>query len=189
MPSNGVSVEFLELVPDYRRLRSRVRLTNMFRRLFQKMQSLAAIALATGFLAGCNGRDFSVQPAQGKVLCKGEPVTGGSITFIPIGEENTQETGKVATATIKSDGTFVLSTYGRFDGAILGKHRVEYIGNGGDGGAEDEEDEPSDNSESEAEISSPQPTSKKTAESRGCVQDREIIVEVTNSKNDFTIEL
>lgn len=162
----------------------------MFRPLLQKMPSLALIASIIGLVAGCNGRDFSVQPAQGKVLCKGEPVTGGSITFIPIGDEKTQKTGKVATAAIKPDGTFVLSTYGRFDGAIVGKHRVEYIGNGGDGEAEDEEVEASENTDSEAEISSPQPTSPKTAaESQGCVQDREIIVEVTHSKNDFTIEL
>lgn len=162
----------------------------MFRLLFQNMQRLALMASIIGLVAGCNGREFSVQPAQGKVLCKGEPVTGGSITFIPIGDEKTQATGKVATATIKQDGTFVLSTYGRFDGAIVGKHRVEYIGNEGDGGAENEEEQASGNTESEAEISSPKPTSKKTStDSQGCVQDREIIVEVTHSKNDFTIEL
>ena len=160
----------------------------MFCQLTHRLLYLAALAITLGFEVGCSSGDFAVQPAQGKVLCQGEPVTGGSITFIPIGDENAQKTGKVATAAIKPDGTFVLSTYGRFDGAIVGKHRVEYIVAGGDSASEDEEKEVTEDTDSESASPTPK-RNNSSKESKECVQDREIIVEVTYSKNDFTIDL
>jgi hypothetical protein len=147
---------------------------------------------------GCSDAKFAVRPAAGKVLCAGQPVSGGTVTFIPIGDDTTQETGKVATAEVKPDGTFVLSTYGRFDGAIQGKHRVEYTaGEGGSSekaetpssGQSEQEDSATENeSEEEEAYKKPKPKKPKSG-APACEQKREIIVEVTSSQNDFTIEL
>lgn len=147
---------------------------------------------------GCSDAKFAVRSASGKVLCAGQPVSGGTVTFIPVGEDNTQETGKVATAEVKPDGTFVLSTYGRFDGAIQGKHRVEYSAAETNSSDEvetpssegSEENESAAESESEAEEAYKKPKSKKPKSERtACKQKREIIVEVTSSENNFSIEL
>lgn len=62
---------------------------------------------------------------QGKVTHDGQPVSGGSVTFVPAGGEDGKP-GKPASGTVQSDGTYKLSTYGTDDGAVVGKHRVSY---------------------------------------------------------------
>ena len=140
--------------------------------------------LCVVYCAGCDGGDFVVRPAKGVVTCDGVPVSGGSISFTPQGDSETLETGKPASATIRDDGTFTLSTYGRFDGAIVGKHSVTYLGG-------DEEDNEESEGTSDEALESRQP--KKAAAARAkptCTQTKEIIVEVTRSgENDFQIEL
>lgn len=64
-------------------------------------------------------------PVTGTVTHDGSPVSGGSITFAPIGSEQT-EAGKPATGVVQSDGTFKLGTYKPGDGAVIGKHRILY---------------------------------------------------------------
>lgn len=131
---------------------------------------------------GCGEGQFPVRPAKGKVVSKGQPVTVGSVTFTPIGTSSSLEVGKPASGALAADGTFTLSTFDRFDGAIVGKHSVLYIGG---------EDEESGDEESE----DPDPDSKKNApvkkqQKPTFVQKAEITVEVTQSgPNDFTIEL
>lgn len=146
--------------------------------------SLAVIAPALG----CRDHPFPVRAASGKILCAGQPVTGGTITFIPVREEHIQESGKAATAVVNQDGTFQLSTYGRFDGAIIGKHRVEYQSDEGET-AEEPDDSPAEQPEGSTETAQrPKPRQPKSVSS-ACVQKREIFVEVTNRENEFTIEL
>jgi len=159
---------------------------------------MLVLLLTLSQVLGCSDAKFVVRPASGKVLCAGQPVSGGTVTFIPIGDDTTQETGKVATAEVKPDGTFVLSTYGRFDGAILGKHRVEYVA--GEGGSSEKTETPnsedSDENESAAENESEEEEAYKKPKSKkpklgtpACEQKREINVEVTSSQNEFMIEL
>ncbi|MCC7418788.1 MAG: hypothetical protein IT428_00765 [Planctomycetaceae bacterium] len=78
------------------------------------------MALAGG---GCGGNNqFPVARVSGKVTLEGKPLPGGgSISFIPTASGE----GKAAGGEIKPDGTYMLSTYGTGDGALLGKHRVE----------------------------------------------------------------
>ncbi len=80
----------------------------------------------------CGPSGFPVAPVTGKVLCKGQPVSSGTITFVPIGKPGSKETGKPASGMLKSDGTFSLSTYGRFDGAIVGEHDVQFTSSEGE---------------------------------------------------------
>jgi hypothetical protein len=91
---------------------------------------VACLALLAG-LAGCGkGSGFKVAPVKGKITHQGQPVKGGSITFTPIaggGDAKGGNLGKPSTAQVNDDGTFVLSTYGTNDGAVLGKHRITYM--------------------------------------------------------------
>jgi hypothetical protein len=68
-------------------------------------------------------------PVDGKVTFQGQPVKGGSITFRPIKTASTKESlkGKPASGSVKDDGTFVLTTYGKDDGAVIGTHEVLFI--------------------------------------------------------------
>lgn len=95
----------------------------------------AVVALCTGAalfvgLAGCTpvGDAYKVAPVRGTVTANGEPVKGGSILFRPTtnvaGESGVS--GKPASGMVGDDGTFVLSTYGDNDGAVVGKHAVAY---------------------------------------------------------------
>lgn len=138
-------------------------------------------------LVGCGAGQFPVRPAKGKVVCEGKPITSGSVTFTPISTEASKlETGKQASGTLNSDGVFVLSTYGRFDGAIVGKHSVQFSGSG----EEDSEDE-TEHEEGESEATSGKGMlNRKDKQKSSCVQKQEIIVEVAaRGENDFTIEL
>ena len=156
----------------------------------QSSQPLARIiAIFLLSLVGCGGGQFSVRPAKGKVVCDGKPITYGSITFTPISTDaSKRETGKQASATLNSDGAFVLSTYGRFDGAIIGKHSVQFSGSG----EEDSENEAESNEvgESEATAGNGKKNRQGKKQKSDCAQREEIIVEVTaGGENDFTIEL
>jgi len=132
--------------------------------------------------AGCGDGQFPVRPAKGKVVCSGKPVTSGSVTFTPIGAA-----GKPASAAVGADGSFVLSTFGKFDGAIVGKHQVEFSVPEADN---------SENEELDADEGASDATRRKAKKGQmnmaksNCVQMGEITVEVQSSgKNDFMIEL
>jgi|LSQX01.2.fsa_nt_gb hypothetical protein len=105
--------------------------------------ALAAIALFA-MLTGCGktGSEYTVAPVKGKVTYNGEAVKGGSITLRPIAAVDGKEgvTGKPASGSVGGDGTFVLSTYGKNDGAVVGKHQVMYFP--GVAGASSYEDKP-----------------------------------------------
>ncbi len=73
-----------------------------------------------------------------------------------------------------------MTTYERFDGAIVGKHQVQY------NGPENDEQESEESSDEEKTV-----RKKKAAGAvPSCIQKGEIILEVKASgTNDFTIEL
>ena len=80
--------------------------------------SVAALLLP---LVGCGSSSASgaaTLPVKGTVTYKGKPLTKGTVIFEPEGA------GKEATGAIQPDGTFVLTTYKKDDGAVVGKHRV-----------------------------------------------------------------
>jgi len=143
-----------------------------------KVRSLVTVwlvSVATGLLifAGCgqkSGAEYKVAPVRGKVIYNGQPVTSGGIRFRPIEVPGAKEgsLGKPATGEVKSDGTFVLSTYGDGDGAVVGKHEVSYIPVSK--GAETYEDKPE-----------PSPYAG--------LAPKEKVVEVKPGQNEITIEL
>ncbi|HVJ86776.1 MAG TPA: hypothetical protein VM452_14085 [Caulifigura sp.] len=155
----------------------------------------ASIAQRASFLAaavcllasGCGEDKFPIRPAKGKVLCGGRPVGIGSISFTPIGTPGSIETGKPASGALKEDGTFILTTNDRFDGAIVGKHNVQYVGP--EGG--DEEDTSAAEGSPEERAKAAERAKERKAQMKSlCVQKGEIILEVTaDGENDFTIEL
>ncbi len=75
---------------------------------------------------GCGSSDSkATAKVEGKITASGQPVTGGSMNFQPVGT-GTSGVGKAASGTVQSDGTFKLTTYQPDDGAVIGKHRVTF---------------------------------------------------------------
>jgi hypothetical protein len=58
--------------------------------------------------------------ARGTVVLDGKPLSAGSVLLVP-----TQ--GRSAAGPLGSDGTFILGTYSKVDGAIVGKHKVAIL--------------------------------------------------------------
>jgi len=133
------------------------------------------------FLSGCGGGKASLAPAKGKVVCNGQPVTGGTVALIPLGEGG-GEGGRPARCTVGPDGTFVLTTYDPSDGAAVGKHRVEYAG------PEDEDEEEEEGGELAPDV---EPAPRRQVQQKPqYVLAGEMIVEVKDDgENDFTIEV
>jgi hypothetical protein len=101
-----------------------MKMVGMGRRVFG-LGSTAVLAAVV--LSGCGGGDPDRKPTAkvtGKVTLEGAPISGGSLIFAPMSDGKSNLVGKSGQATIKSDGTFIVSTYGTDDGAIIGKHRV-----------------------------------------------------------------
>ena len=95
--------------------------------------------------AGCSESGYKVAKVKGKVTYEGQPVKGGSITFRPVSVAGAEAgmMGKPASAEVLDDGTFVLSTYGEQDGAVIGKHQVLFTPISKGAESYDDEPEPS----------------------------------------------
>jgi hypothetical protein len=88
------------------------------------------LILVLAALVGCGGgggggnhtplEQKKTVPARGIVTYKGKPLDNASVTFMPL------EEGKTISARGSTDGvgSFVLSTYGKDDGAPVGKYKV-----------------------------------------------------------------
>lgn len=82
---------------------------------------LGFILTSIAFAGGCgDGRPGRVQ-VSGQVLIDGEPLSHGSIQFVPSG-------GRPAVAKLDDQGKFTLSTYGKYDGVIPGEHLIAING-------------------------------------------------------------
>jgi hypothetical protein len=73
-------------------------------------------ALGVALLLGCNAKP-AVAPVSGKILYNGQPLPYGNVVFQP-------SKGQPAGGAIQSDGSFRLSTFREYDGAIVGPHKV-----------------------------------------------------------------
>ena len=82
--------------------------------------SLFTLAFCLLLLGGCNDGNPQRVAVEGKVLVDGEPLTRGSIMFVPEG-------GRPSSSRIASDGSFVLGCFHDNDGALLGVHKVAVI--------------------------------------------------------------
>lgn len=75
-------------------------------------------AFLAAFL-GCGKPDHQLETAavSGKITLDGAPLKSGYVFVTP-------SRGRMAKGTIQADGSFVLGTYSRADGAIVGTHPV-----------------------------------------------------------------
>ncbi len=90
--------------------------------------SLLLLGVASG--CGGGGGEKEVIPISGKVTCNGEPVTSGSVMFVPdVDPAVDGNPGKPASGALDENGEFVLTTYVKGDGVVIGKHRVSVIRN------------------------------------------------------------
>jgi hypothetical protein len=63
-------------------------------------------------------------PVKGRVMFDGKPVTKAAVTFSPTGSPGQLETGKPGTGFTDAEGSFELSTFKNYDGALIGAHSV-----------------------------------------------------------------
>jgi hypothetical protein len=78
------------------------------------------MALGPLFFAGCgDGRPKRV-PVSGRVLIDGQPLSVGTVQVVPHGN-------RPASGVLDKDGHFVLTTFEKDDGCVLGRHRVAVI--------------------------------------------------------------
>jgi hypothetical protein len=76
------------------------------------------LVIAAVVQAGCSrGYQLETASVRGTITLDGKPVSAGTVVFTPA-------RGRGATGALSSDGTFVLSTYGNNDGAIVGQNKV-----------------------------------------------------------------
>jgi hypothetical protein len=83
---------------------------------FRWLRSFLAILILIA--AGCGDNHPARVPVSGQVLIDGQPLTCGTVTFIPTGHRASQ-------GAIDANGHFTLSCYAANDGAVLGKHKIE----------------------------------------------------------------
>lgn len=141
------------------------------------------------FLSGCGGGKAQIEPAKGKVVFNGQPVTAGSVAFVPIGEGGS-EPGRPARGTVGPDGTFVLTTYETGDGAAVGKHRVEYVAPEEEEKQDEEAESPPEGSPEERARNAERIRQRQAQQQQQYVLKGETIVEVkADGENDFTIEV
>ena len=81
----------------------------------------ATISLLCGVTCGCGDGRPDLAAVSGRVTIDGQPLTKGSISFIPA-------KGRQAGGAIESDGRYVLTCFEKGDGAILGDYKVAVNG-------------------------------------------------------------
>lgn len=85
----------------------------------QTILRCVAVSLLLPLGMGCDSRPQRV-PIAGKVLIDGQPLTYGSVRFIP-------DAARPSMASLDGDGNFTLSCFDANDGAVRGTHSVEIV--------------------------------------------------------------
>lgn len=86
--------------------------------LFFRSTWVALALVACAVLAGCGeGGKEKVAKVSGKLSYKGAALANVTITFTPA-------KGRPATGETDAEGKFKLSTFGKDDGAVFGKHKI-----------------------------------------------------------------
>lgn len=88
------------------------------------MRAMMCFVMTLPLMIGCGGGDFPTATVTGRVVCDGQPVPGIHVFFEPLSSGENSMPGKQGLGRTEDDGTFEISTYGRSDGAVVGKHRV-----------------------------------------------------------------
>jgi hypothetical protein len=89
--------------------------------LLRRAPILMLLVLSSA-VSGCGGSNrMKTAIVKGQVTYKGRPVPNGTVLFIP------SDQGPSATGELQKDGTYVLTTHQKGDGAVLGKHNVVIV--------------------------------------------------------------
>jgi hypothetical protein len=85
------------------------------------------VVIALMAFGGCTGGDYATAPVEGTVTFEGRPVSWGAVLFTPQqSAERATGPGRTAAGAVDDQGRFRLSTYGEYDGAIVGTHSVQF---------------------------------------------------------------
>lgn len=87
---------------------------------------LVSLGLCVSCLIGCgDGRTkLNLAKTRGTVMCEGKPIPFATVYFEPLQEDKDAKVGKQGIGYADEDGAFILTTYDKDDGAVIGKHRV-----------------------------------------------------------------
>jgi hypothetical protein len=91
------------------------------KRLFSTFRVWLVVAACIPLLPGCKKESAKLVPVAGKVTLKGQPITAGQVSLIPLSKD--EKTAGISSGAIDSDGSYKILTNGK-DGAPLGKYRV-----------------------------------------------------------------
>ena len=90
-----------------------------------RLKLLTVGILGFGLWLGCGASgEFPTAPTSGKVVCEGKPAPHVMVFFEPLEGGKSAIVGRSGFAIADEEGRFVLSSYGKNDGAVVGKHRV-----------------------------------------------------------------
>jgi hypothetical protein len=99
------------------------------------MQKRFAVLVAAAMLAnfaGCGaGGPPTTTPVSGVVTFDGQPLTGGTITFISMAESGKGVVSRPAVGVLGAEGKYTLSTFAPGDGAIPGDYQVVVVSDEG----------------------------------------------------------
>ncbi len=85
--------------------------------MFRRFTGFAVLSLLGIALVGCGSGGPTLAPVKGKVTYRNEPVSGATVSFVPV------EQGQPAIGVTDAAGQYTLNTTGKA-GAGLGKYRV-----------------------------------------------------------------
>ena len=91
--------------------------------------ALVIIAIVFMVMSGCSKGGPAVVETHGTVTLGGQPVAEADVVFVP-------KHGPLARAKTQSDGSFVLGTFSKSDGAVVGVHSIAIIARRGGAKAE-----------------------------------------------------
>jgi len=80
------------------------------------------LGLALGIMTGCGSSGPQMGRVSGKVTYQDQPVANATVTFLPEAAGSQSATGIT-----DASGEYQLSTFGKNDGALVGKHRVNVV--------------------------------------------------------------
>jgi hypothetical protein len=80
----------------------------------------AILMAGSACLVGCGPKGPVLHPVEGQVLFMGQPAAGAQVVFHP----KDANANAIASATVKPDGTFIVTTYPHGEGAQEGEYDV-----------------------------------------------------------------
>ena len=84
---------------------------------------ICPVVLVLCLFSGCKTSPYEIAPVSGTVKLDDKPLVGAVVNFQPIAKRG-NDAGPGSTGRTDENGKFRLITIDRFDGAVVGEHRV-----------------------------------------------------------------